>query len=53
MNEKLMKYSEQFGENFPMFIVRNMEENEIIKIIDDCLKTNTPYELNIEDGDDY
>ena len=45
MDEKLIQYAEHFGENFPIFIARRLTEDELIKIIDDCITNNKPYEV--------
>lgn len=50
MEEKLEQYVEQFGENFPLFIVGNMDEDEIIKVIDDCIESGEPYEIEDDDS---
>ena len=49
MNEKLNQYVDHFGENFPIFIVRDLSEDEIIKIIDDCINNNKPYEVETQE----
>lgn len=51
MDDKLEKYAEQFAENFPLFMVRNLNEDEIIKIIDDCIESGKPYEPKDDDND--
>ena len=53
IEKKLNEYAELFGENFPIFIVRNLEESEIIKIIDECIKNNKPYEIKDENDKYY
>ena len=49
MEEKLNQYAEHFGENFPIFIVRHLDENEVVKIIDECISNNKPYEVDSQD----
>lgn len=49
MNERLNQYAEQFSENFPIFILRNLNEGEIIQIIDNCINNNKPYEIKTDD----
>jgi 2-oxo-4-hydroxy-4-carboxy--5-ureidoimidazoline (OHCU) decarboxylase len=53
LDELLSKYAEQFGDNFPIFVVRDKDENEIIKIIQNCLDENMPYEAEYLDDIDY
>ena len=53
MEEKLNQYAKHFGENFPIFIARNLTEKEIIKIIDKCINENKPYEVTTDDDCDY
>lgn len=36
-------YVEMFNENFPTFMVVGMDEEEIVKIIEKCLKDKEPY----------
>ena len=40
---KLIEYAEKFGENFPYFLVKHLDDEEIIKEIDECLANNTIY----------
>lgn len=51
MEQKLEEYADRFDENFPLFIVRNMDEDEIIKVIDECLEKGEPYEVKDYDSD--
>lgn len=52
MLEKLLEeYKEKFGDAFPMFVVRNLDDGEIIKLVQKCIEANKPLEL--EDGVDY
>lgn len=53
LDELLSKYAEQFGDNFPIFVVRDKDENEIVKIIQNCLDENMPYETEYLDDIDY
>ncbi|MBR5584079.1 MAG: hypothetical protein IKW21_06085 [Lachnospiraceae bacterium] len=53
MIEKLNEYAEYFGENFPIFIARDLDEGELIRTIDDCIKNNKPYEVETEDDAFY
>ena len=53
MEQKLNQYAEHFGENFPIFITRGLSEDEIIKIIDDCIEQNKPYEVETDENANY
>ena len=53
MEEKLKQYVKHFGENFPIFIVRHLDKSELVKIIDDCIKNNKPYEVETNDDAFY
>lgn len=53
MDEKLNEYAEHFGENFPIFIARALDEDELIGIIDDCIANDKPYEVETEDDAIY
>lgn len=53
MDEKLIQYADHFGENFPIFIARNLSEEELIRIIDDCIANDKPYQIEVQDGVDH
>lgn len=53
LQEYLFKYLDKFGENFPIYMCMGFEEDEIIGIIKDCLKSDKPYEVEEEEGADY
>lgn len=53
LDELLNRYTEQFDDNFPIFAVRGMDEDEIIKIVQKCLDENKPYDHEYLDGVDY
>lgn len=48
MDELLLKYVDTFNENFPLYMCMGMEDEEITKIIEKCLKDGVPYEVNQE-----
>lgn len=55
MDEKLDAYTEKFGDGFPLMLLAwGRTDEEVIKIIDDCLeKGKDVYELGyVEDDDD-
>lgn len=43
MAELLQKYAEQFGENFPLFTLMGLDDEEIETIIQKCLDDGKPY----------
>lgn len=43
MSELLIKYVERFNENFPLFMVMGMEDEEVDALIQKCLDEGTPY----------
>ena len=53
MEESLNKYAEQFDENFPIFLLRNKTENEVIQIVQKCLESNEPYKVEDDKDSDY
>jgi 2-oxo-4-hydroxy-4-carboxy--5-ureidoimidazoline (OHCU) decarboxylase len=53
LEELLNKYAEQFGDNFPIFAVKGMDEDEIIKLIQSSLDEDKQYEPEYLDGVDY
>ena len=53
MDEKLNQYADHFGENFPIFVARRLGEDELVRIIDDCIKNNKPYEVETQDDAFY
>jgi len=53
LEELLNKYAEQFGDSFPIFAVRGLDEDEIIKIVQSSLDENKQYEPEYLDGVDY
>ena len=48
MDEIMDKYKERFGECFPLMLVMGMSDDKICELINECLKTNKPYEVNNE-----
>lgn len=49
----LYAYSERFHENFPMMIIKDMDEDEIIRTVQSCLQENKPLYVDCPDGVDY
>lgn len=44
INELREEYKNKFGEQMPMFLVRHLDDEEIIKLMEDCIKNNKPYD---------
>ncbi len=42
LGKALLAYVEKFGENFPTRMV-DLEEDEMIKLIQECIDKNEPY----------
>lgn len=54
MDELLIKYAEQFGENFPIFCMRGESEKAVCEVIQQCLDSGKPYDLPDDNpNDDY
>lgn len=53
MSKILLEYSEKFDDNFPVFIVSNLSEEEIIRLANEAIKNNKPYKPEIEEGAIY
>lgn len=50
MDEILNEYADKFNENFPIVSFMGTPEDEIIKIVRNCIDKNKPYEMNYEEG---
>ena len=51
-DELLRKYAERFNEAFPLFSFSG-DDDEIVKAINHCLETNTPYIPEYDENVDY
>lgn len=49
----LKEYAEKFDDNFPTFMVRHLDMDEIGDLIEDCIKKNKPYEPESDISADY
>lgn len=49
MDKLLIEYAEKFGENFPFFIVMDLDEEEITNIIKTSIEKNEPYVVETND----
>ena len=43
MPELIEQYAEKFNENFPLFALMGMDDEEVEAIIQECLDKGTPY----------
>ena len=43
MPELIEQYAEKFNENFPLFALMGMDDEEVEAIIQECLDKRTPY----------
>lgn len=43
MPELIEQYAEKFNENFPLFALMGMDDEEVEAIIQECLDEGTPY----------
>lgn len=50
LEKALEAYEERFGENFPLLCLRGVSDDDIIRLAEESIKTNEPYETQ-EDGD--
>lgn len=48
----LTQYVEKFGDNFPLFCIRGLGEDEIILMLQKSLDENKPVEVKYLDGVD-
>lgn len=46
MDKMLREYAAKFGEQFPLMLCRGCDDAEIKEIIEDCLKSGKPYEVD-------
>ena len=54
IEKALEKYYQHFGENYPLMIVGNMTDNEIIERINSCIENGEPEkEPEYEENADY
>lgn len=53
LNELLIQYADQFGDSFPLFQVKQLDEDEIISLVQTSIESNVPYESNYQDNVDY
>lgn len=52
MEDLLLKYADQFGENFPTFLLMGTPEDEMMGIIQQCLDDGAPFDTEAFDPTD-
>lgn len=50
MDDLLIEYADRFGENFPIFIVRNLDQKEIIHMIKTAFETGKPFKVDQQEN---
>lgn len=53
IDKVLIEYAEKFSDNFPIFYVKHLDEDAIIKIVQGAIDTNVPYIAKYQDNVDY
>lgn len=48
MDELLWQYAEKFKENFPIFFVKHLSEEEIKELIKQSINANKPFQADYE-----
>lgn len=49
LDELLIEYADKFGENFPIFQVKHLDEDEITKLVQAAIENNIPFEPEYQD----
>ena len=49
MDKELKRYEEKGGGQGPLRLCKGCDDDEIMEVIDDCVRKNTPY--TVENGD--
>jgi len=53
VNNLIEKYSSKFGESFPIYVLRGKTDQELINILEKCIKTNKPHRVELIKGAIY
>ena len=53
LDKLLLQYREQFDENFPIMSLRGTPEVDLLKLIQGCLDSGKPYQIDYEANTDY
>lgn len=53
LNSLLLEYADMFNDNFPIMAFKATAEDEIIKLIKDCIDNNKPYNIKYDKGKEY
>ena len=51
LDELLRKYTDRFGENFPVFMMMGVAEDDLIDILKKSIQNGIPYQLPDTDPD--
>ena len=43
------EYKKVFGEYYPLMLARNFTDKEIIKSMEQCIKTKKPYDIELKE----
>lgn len=50
MDELLLAYADKFNQNFPLFMLRGIPEDEIIRLIKKAIEDDKPYKPEMQTG---
>ena len=50
---EIEEYEKAFGEQFPLMLFQGVANEEIVAVIEACLKADKPYEFDFEGGAKY
>ncbi len=50
LDELLKRYTDKFNDNFPIFMVRDMPEYEIVKAIKKAIEENKAFVVEVEEN---
>lgn len=50
LEQALQEYADKFKDNFPIFYVNHLDEDEMVKLIKKCIKDGKPYEADYGEG---
>lgn len=53
MEKLLEEYVDKFNENFPIFLLKGIDEDEIMEMIKKCIDEDKPCEIEVDENDDY
>jgi hypothetical protein len=53
MREKLVEYETKFGESFPLALTRQYDDDQVMEIVDQCIRDDKPYSPKLDSKADY